>query len=100
MDYLQLAQEISEKAAASGAEAEAFIRIGQESQIQLDGGQVEKLSQAGSKGLGVRVIDGGRVGYAYTSDFVPDAIEETWRGALTPDDMKNVISYLRKLSGN
>ena len=30
--------------------------------------KVEKLSQSGSKGLGVRVIDGGRVGYAYTSD--------------------------------
>lgn len=82
MDYLQLAQDVSKKASASGAEAEAIVIVGQQSEIQVDQGQVEKLSQAGSKGLGVRVVDGGRVGYAYTSDFSPDAIEETWRGAL------------------
>jgi PmbA protein len=82
MDYLQLAQDIIKKASARGAQAEAIIVIGQQSQIQVDQGRVEKLSQAGSKGLGVRVIDGGRMGYAYTSDFSADAVQETWQSAL------------------
>ncbi len=41
--------------------------------------------------MGVRIIDGGRTGYAYTSDFSDDSIEKTWRTAVelakvaTPD---------------
>jgi PmbA protein len=83
MDYLQLAQDVVKTASTSGAEAEAIIIIGQRSEILVDQGRVEKLSQAGSKGLGVRIIDGGRMGYAYTSDFSPQSLEETWRGALS-----------------
>jgi PmbA protein len=83
MDYLQLVQDTANRASAGGAEAESIVIISQQSQIQVDQGQVEKLSQAGSKGLGVRIIHGGRMGYAFTSDFAPDAIEDTWRGALS-----------------
>ncbi|MBN1285759.1 MAG: TldD/PmbA family protein [Anaerolineae bacterium] len=83
MDYLGFAKEIVEKAGAGGAEAEVFINIGKETNIEISRGNVEKLSQSGSKGLGVRVIaEGGRVGYAYTSDFSPGGVERTWQGAL------------------
>lgn len=83
MDYLKLAQEVVNKASADGAEAEVFINIGKETNIEVSGGKVEKLSQSGSKGMGVRVIaEGGRVGYAYTSDFSPEGIERTWKGAV------------------
>jgi PmbA protein len=91
-DYLQLAQDVVRRAAARGVEAEAVVMNEQETLIQVDRGQVEQLSQSGSKGLGVRVIDGGRVGYAYTSDFGPASIEETWQAAVdlarvaTPDE--------------
>ncbi len=82
MDYLQLAEDVVKRVAAQGAEAEAYIVVGRESQVQVDQGKVEKLSHAGSKGLGVRVIVNGRMGYAYTSDFSAASIEETWRAAL------------------
>ena len=64
MDYLQLAQDVVRRAAARGVEAEAVIMDEQETLIRVDRGQVEQLSQSDSKGLGVRVIDGGRVGFA------------------------------------
>ena len=91
-DYLELAQDVVRRSATRGVEAEAIIMDEQETMIRVDRGQVEQLSQSGSKGLGVRVIDGGRVGYAYTSDFSAASIEETWQAALdlarvaTPDE--------------
>jgi PmbA protein len=54
-------------------------------------GEVEKLSQSSSRGIGVRVIDGGRTGYAYTSDFSDAGLDQTWKTAIelakvaTPD---------------
>lgn len=74
MNYLELAQSVVEQAGQRGVEAEAFVNVGQESEIQVAQGQVEKLSQAGSKGLGVRVVVDGKMGYAYTSDFSPASV--------------------------
>jgi PmbA protein len=83
MDYLQIAQDAVKQAQAAGAEAEAYLAIGEQSNIQVDRGEVEKLSHAGSKGLGIRVIKDGQMGYAYTSDFSPDSIAQTTEAALT-----------------
>jgi len=91
-DYLELTQDIVRRTAARGVEAEAIVMDRQETMIRVDRSQVEQLLRSGSKGLGVRVIDGGRVGYAYTSDLTSGSIEETWQAALalarvaTPDE--------------
>jgi len=96
VSYLELAQDIARRTTARGVEAEAIIMDEQETLIRVDRGQVEQLSQSGSKGLGVRVIDGGRVGHAYTSDFSPSSIEETWQAArelarvATPDEHRTL----------
>ncbi|MBN1562478.1 MAG: TldD/PmbA family protein [Anaerolineae bacterium] len=95
-DYLALVRDIVTQAAARGVEAEAIIMDSQETQIEYGTGAVEKLSQARSKGLGVRVIDGGRVGYAYTSDFTPANVAKTWQAAVelaavaSPDDYRRL----------
>ncbi|MEZ4670133.1 MAG: TldD/PmbA family protein [Anaerolineae bacterium] len=91
-DYLELAKEVVKRAASRGAEAEAIVTQDIETQIKVSKGEVEQLSQSSARGLGVRVIDGGRMGYAYTSDFSDAGIEQTWRTALelaqvaTPDE--------------
>ncbi len=95
-DYMELAKDVVKRASAEGAEAEVIITRGEETDIRVSGGEVEQLSQAGSQGMGVRVIDGGRVGYAYTSDFADDSIEQTWRAAVelaqvaTPDEHRSL----------
>lgn len=81
-DYLELAKEVVKRASANNVEAEAVITQDTETQIKISKGEVEQLSQSSARGLGVRVIDGGRTGYAYTSDFSEDGIEQTWRTAL------------------
>jgi len=80
MDYLELVKGIAQRGQAAGVEAEAYIEIGAETQIKVSQGNVQQLSQAGSKGLGIRVIQDGRTGYAYTSDF--NDIDATWTAAL------------------
>ncbi len=96
-NYLELAQSVVQQATAdSDIEIEVIITESSETEIRVDRGEVEKLSQASSRGMGVRVIDGGRTGYAYTSDLSTDSIAQTWRTALelaeiaTPDEHRTL----------
>jgi len=83
MDYLEIAHEVVKAASAGGADAEAYIAVGNQTEIGVRQGEVEKLSYAGSKGLGVRVIRDGKMGYAHTSDFTPASLTKTVAAALT-----------------
>ncbi len=69
MEYLDLAQELVERASGGGAQAEALIMHSQTTMIRVRAGAVEEMSAAESRGAGVRVIKDGRTGFAYTSDF-------------------------------
>ncbi|NJL95660.1 MAG: hypothetical protein HC915_18980 [Anaerolineae bacterium] len=95
-DYLEIARQVAAQAAAQGVEAEAFIMDQVETDIQISQGEVEKLSQSGERGLGVRVINDGKMGYAYTSDFSAEGLEKTWRAAVelaavaTPDERRGL----------
>jgi PmbA protein len=95
-NYLELAQAVVKQAANDGVEVEALITHDVETNIKVSRGEVEQLAQSSARGLGVRVIDGGRTGYAYTSDFTDAGIEQTWRTALelaqvaTPDEYRKL----------
>lgn len=83
MDYMQIAHEVVKAASAGGVDAEAYIAVGSQTEIQVRQGEVEKLSYAGSKGLGLRVMRDGKMGYAHTSDFTPASLTKTVEMALT-----------------
>jgi PmbA protein len=95
-DYMELAKSVVKRAASDGVEVEAYISHNIETEIKVSKGEVEKLSQSASRGIGVRVIDGGRTGYAYTSDFSEEGLEKTWETALelakvaTPDPYRGL----------
>lgn len=95
-NYLKLAQQVVRQAASDGLEVEVIITQSKETEIRVSRGEVEQLSQSGSRGMGVRAIDGGRTGYAYTSDFSDKSIEDTWRSAVelaqvaTPDEYRGL----------
>lgn len=57
-----------------GVEAEAFLLHDKELSIEVNNGQVETLKQAEEIGLGVRIINQGRLGFAYTSDLSEEAV--------------------------
>ena len=60
-DLLDLAREAVGHA-KKGEELEAYAAWGRETEVKAYEGEVESLSQAESRGLGVRVIVDGRLG--------------------------------------
>ena len=68
-------------AAESGEDVEAYASDGQRTQVRVRGGDVESLTFADSRGVGVRVIVGNRVGYAYAADPEEDEVGELVRSA-------------------
>jgi PmbA protein len=73
--YAKLAKELVARAKRRGADAaEAYLQVGRESSVTVRGGEVEDLTQATSKGVGLRVFVKGRLGFAFTSDFEPGSL--------------------------
>jgi PmbA protein len=66
-----------------GMEGEAFLLKDRELSIELSGGQVETLKEAEQMGLGLRVFNQGRMGFAYSSDLSSGAIKELVQDAVS-----------------
>jgi PmbA protein len=70
------AERVVERARRRGArQADAWAELSRESSVRVRDGEVEDLQQATSRGLGLRVIAGGRLGFAYTSDLGPESLD-------------------------
>ncbi len=75
--YEQLAKKIVQRAKKKGAkQAEAFLEVGRQSSCRVRNGEIEDLTEATSKGVGLRVITkDNRLGFAYTSDFESSSLD-------------------------
>jgi PmbA protein len=70
VDLEQLAQRTAEVATAAGAtEAEAWAEGGRSREVRVHAGEVESLTEASSRGVGIRAWIGPRTGYAYGTDL-------------------------------
>ncbi len=62
-------------ALGAGAEAaEAYAEDSTKREVRVFGGEVESLTEAGERGVGVRSWIGGRVGYAYGTDISAEGL--------------------------
>lgn len=52
----------------SGEQAEAFAGWSKRTEVKARGGEVDSLASSESRGVGVRVVDGGRLGYSWAAD--------------------------------
>lgn len=101
-DLLELAAKVA-GAASSGEQVEAFVGTSTSTSVKAHGGEVESLTQATSAGIGVRVIVGGRQGFAWAGslddDVVADVLAEArdnvayaepeeWVGLAEPDGVE------------
>ena len=83
LDLETLAAEVVDLAMKAGAsDAEAVAREGDEFSVTVRMGQVEKLMESGSRGLGLRVFEGLRSASASTSDLTADGIRQLVEGAM------------------
>jgi PmbA protein len=79
-EITRLAEQTVELARAAGAHgAEVLVRDGLELSIKVRLGEVERLQEAGSRGLGLRVFVDGRAASVSTSDLRPEALERLVR---------------------
>jgi PmbA protein len=63
--------------ARDGEQVEAYVSRRSDTDVVVYGGEIESLSSATSEGVGVRVIAGGRQGFAYAGSLDPSVVEET-----------------------
>lgn len=83
--------------ARPGEGLEAYAVDETETTVTAHGGDVESLSSARTRGVGLRIVDAGRVGYAWTADLGERALAETLAAARdnatvgTPDEA-NVLA--------
>src|SRR5712664_41198 len=70
--YEQLAKSVVHRARKRGAQqAEAYLEVGRQSSCRVRDGEIQDLTEATSKGLGLRVVSNQKLGFAFTSDFEP-----------------------------
>lgn len=71
-----LAEQMLSFALRAGADgAEVLVRDGAELQVKVRKGEPELVKEAGSRGLGLRVLKDGRAAVTYTSDFASSAMQ-------------------------
>ena len=68
-------QQVADAKKKGAQQAEAFVEVGRQSSCRVRDGQIEDLTQATSKGVGLRVLKDRRLGFAYTSDFQDKSLE-------------------------
>lgn len=94
IDYIQLAVDVVAKAKKMGAgEAEAFLISSKDLTIDVRDNQIETMKLAEDRGLGVRVINDSRVGFAYTSDLNAGVVDDIIRQAVANSDKTTADKY-------
>jgi PmbA protein len=64
-----------ERAVAAGAgDAEAYVSEAETREVRVHGGEVESLTAATQRGLGLRAWIGSRVGYGFGTDLSPEGL--------------------------
>jgi PmbA protein len=82
MSLADVAQRAVEETLSAGAsDAEAWAEESTSRRVRVYEGQVESLSDAGGRGVGVRAFAGARSGYAYGTDLSAAGLVEVARSA-------------------
>jgi PmbA protein len=79
---LQIARRALDRGSRLGAELEIYSQAGRTATIKAYGGEVESVSVAQPRGLGVRAIAKGQVGYAFTADLSDSGLDAVLAAAL------------------
>jgi PmbA protein len=92
--------------ARDGEDVEVYVSRGTETEVRAYEGEVESLSSATSAGAGIRVVRGGRQGFAYAGALDEEVLAETlaeardnasfssaeaWVGLPEPDGARPVV---------
>jgi len=80
---VELAQEVVKRALDAGAtDAECTIAEGDEFSANVRMREIENLKEAGSRGLGLRILVGRKTGSSYTSDLSQEGVAQLVKSAV------------------
>lgn len=85
LELKSLAEEWIERCrrlAGPGVEVELFLQERRGTRVEAYGGEVESLRYSHSRGVGVRAMEGGRLGYAYCTGWEWEEVAEAVRNAV------------------
>ena len=83
-----LARGVVKRACAAGAtDAECTMAEGDEFSANVRMRELENLKEAGSRGMGLRILIGAKTGASYTSDLSPEGIERLVKSAIELADV-------------
>jgi PmbA protein len=89
-----LARRAVDAALAAGAsDADAWVEESTSRRVRVYAGEVESLSDAGGRGIGVRAFAGRRAGYAYGTDLSDDGVVEVARAAREAAELADEDEY-------
>ena len=82
--------------ARPGEAVEAYAEESRRTQVEARRGEIEGLTSAESRGVGVRVIAGGRMGFSYAADPSTEEVRQTLErarenAALATEDEHNAL---------
>lgn len=92
LEMQRVAQSILDLADRPGQEIEVYATKQKSMRVEVSDGEIETLREAQQTGVGIRIIDGGRLGLAFTTSLDRESLEETIRLAeanaqsATPDE--------------
>jgi PmbA protein len=78
---------------AGASDAEAWAEESTSRRVRVYAGEVESLSDAGGRGIGVRAFAGTRAGYAYGTDLTDAGVAETARAAREAAELADEDEY-------
>jgi PmbA protein len=90
---LQIARGALDRGRGLGADLEIYSQAGRTIAIKVYGGEVESISVAQPRGLGVRAVKKGRVGYAFTADLSDSGIDAVLAGAIANVEVTDADPY-------
>jgi len=93
MDYKELVKSLVNKCIKKGADgAEVYLEVGRNLRISVRNGEIESIQEAGSHGIGFRVLVKKRMAFSCCNDLSEKALENTIERAIefakntTPDE--------------
>ncbi|HEV7846604.1 MAG TPA: TldD/PmbA family protein [Thermoleophilaceae bacterium] len=79
--------------AAGASDSEAWAEESTSRRVRVYAGEVESLSDAGGRGIGVRAFAGTRSGYAYGTELTDDGVAELARAAREAAEVADEDEY-------
>ncbi|NMB24004.1 MAG: TldD/PmbA family protein [Firmicutes bacterium] len=93
LEMQELAQSVIALAETANQEIEVYVMSQKSLRVEVSDGQVETLREAQQTGVGIRVIDGGRLGLAFTTNLDHVSLKDTIRLAKASAESASADEY-------